>query len=670
MLGTMLAEVGSMLVGLALAASLYAGCATLWAIRRADARWADSGRNGVYTAAALLGLALLLLLGAFLGDQFQIRYVALHSGRDVPLYLKASALWAGQEGSLLVWSFLQSFLTALVVGYSSERNRHLVPWASIFLSFLTAFFSAAILFLDDPFVLQSGVPFNGQGLNPLLRHPGMVFHPPAMYLGYVGLAVPYAFALAALMTRRMDGWSSAVRRWTLIAWLFLGLGLVLGARWAYDVLGWGGYWGWDPVENAGLMPWLSSTALLHSMVIQEKRGFGRWWSMVLATLSFVLVLFGTFATRSGLIQSVHAFVRSSLGSYFLAAIALALCGPLALMVSRRTVLAAPGTSLELFSRDGMLVLTLVLLVCVTVSIFIGSVLPTLSGALVGRRFEAGPAWFDRVTGPQFGALVLIMGVCPLLGRTADRLRRAWMRGVPALLGAVSAVVAAALAGFSRPVALVSFAIVGLAAGTAIAELGRDLVRLGVRRKDGFWSALGHWLRRNQRRTSGLLVHTGVILLGLGVLGSRLYPFEADVLLSPGDPVAVGGYTLVHQGLREEVREDRAITLASIDVYRDGKYLTTLAPREDRYLGSDESVAIPALRSGLGEDLYLVLSWWAGSGSVRLRVLINPLIRFVWLGALILLAGGLVALWPSAGTPASTVDRRARPRSGKTYSLHK
>ena len=639
----MLAEVGSILVGLALATALYAGGAGFWAIHRADSRWAKSGRNAVTATVALLGVALAALLGAFLGDQFQIRYVAQHSGRDLPAHLKASAVWAGQEGSLLLWSFLQALFGALVVARPSkrahppERARHLVPWAGVVLNLLTAFFAAVTLLLSNPFARQATIPPDGQGLNPLLRHPGMIFHPPAMYLGYVGLAVPFAFAIAALITRQVDGWPSIARRWTLVAWLFLGLGILLGARWAYDVLGWGGYWGWDPVENAGLMPWLTATALLHGIAMQEQRGGFRAWNMLLAALSFALVLFGTFTTRSGLILSVHAFVRSDLGPYFLAAIFLTLSGSLALVISRRSILASPYTIEGLFSRDGMSVLTLVLLLTITASVFVGSLLPTLTQALAGRRFEAGPAWFDRVTGPQFAALVLVMGVCPLLARVAGGLRRVRRRGLPALLGAIVAAAAAALMGFSRPVSLLGFALAGLAGGTALAEIGRVGARRGV----------GHGGRHGGRRYGGYLVHFGVILMALGVIGTRHYPFEMEVELSPGEPVDVGAYTLVYDELRQETEGDHLSTWAAISAYRDGDYLATLKPRMDRYPGFDQAFMVPALRTGLREDLYLVLFSSSVDRLVNVKVIVNPLINFLWLGGLVFLGGGLFALWPSA-----------------------
>jgi len=663
----MLAEVGSILVGLALVAVLYAAFAAFWSIRQSDPRWAESSRNGIYATTGLLALALLALLTAFLDDQFQVEYVFLHSSRALPLYLKVSAVWAGQEGSLLLWSSLQALFAALVVGRPSERTRALVPWASILLSFITAFFVAVTLFLSNPFTLLATAPSDGQGLNPLLRHPGMVFHPPALYLGYVGLAVPFAFALAALVTRRVEDWPIAAHRWTLAAWLFLGMGLLLGMRWAYDVLGWGGYWGWDPVENAGLLPWFTATALLHGTVIQEQRGGFRVWNLLLTIFSFVLVLFGTFTTRSGLIQSVHAFVRSNLGPYFLAGIGLTLVGSLVLMVSRRSVLADPRPLEGLFSRDGMFFLTMVLFLTLTGSVLIGSVLPTITEALTGQRFEASPEWFDRVTGPQFTVLVLLMGVCPLLGRAAGGLRRLRTRGLPALLGAILLTAGAALAGFTQPVSLAGFAVIGLAGATTLAEYGWDAAARIRRGNEQPLQALWRLFGRSRRKYGGYLVHAGVILMALGIVGTRMYSFETEKVLSSGEPVAVGEYTLVFEELRQEPADDHLTTRASLSVYRDGTYLTTLQPQMDQYINSEQTVSVPALRTGLREDLYLVLAGWGRDGTTAtLKVFVNPLAGFLWLGGLVFLVGGAVALWPAARTATRDVPApKARRRTVET-----
>ncbi len=645
----MLGEVGSLLIGLSLAVSLYATLGTLWGLSRSDKRWIQSAQNASYTVAAMLGLALLLLLVAFLTNHFEIRYVAQHSSTLIPIYLKMSAVWAGQEGSLLLWSFLQALFAALALGCPTEKARPLVPWAMVFLNLITAFFIAVTLLLSNPFASLPQPPLEGQGLNPVLRHPGMIFHPPALYVGYVGLAVPFAFALAALVTRRMKDWTRALRTWILIAWLGLGLGLLLGMRWAYDVLGWGGYWGWDPVENAGLLPWFTATALLHGAVMQdEKRGF-RVWNFMLALTSFILVLFGTFATRSGMIQSVHAYARSNLGAYFLTAIVITLVGSLTLLFTRHKVLtstaSASPASTPFLSRDGMFFLAIILLCTLTVSVFVGSVLPTITEALSGKRFEAGPAWFDRVTGPQFAALVFVIGLCPLLGRAASILKRLRQYAWLIILGAVLVPVIAALVGFTKPVSWIGFGVVGLAGFTTLAEFVEGVNGRCKRTGDAPLNALWRLLRQQRRKYGGYLVHLGVILMAVGVIGTRLYPFERELVFSAGQPEPLGEYTLVFEGLKRDFVDDYVSTWATVSVYKNENFLATLEPRLNQY-SADQTLTVPALRPGLREDLYLILSGWSESGdTATFKVVLNVLINFLWLGGLVFLAGGALALWP-------------------------
>ena len=656
----MLAELGSILTGLALAAALYAVGAVVRSIRGGDDRWWTSGRNGIVSSATLLGLALTALLIAFLDDQFAIRYVADHSNRDLPLYLKVSAIWGGQEGSLLLWAFLQTLFAALVARQPSDDKHALIPWATVFLSIIAAFFVGLTLFLSNPFAASRIVPVDGRGLNPLLRHPGMVFHPPPMFVGYAGLAVPFALALAALITRRIDLWPDAARRWSLLAWLFLGLGLFLGMRWAYDVLGWGGYWGWDPVENGGLMPWITATAMLHGLTMQaEGRGY-RWWNVTLAMLSFVLVLFGTFTTRSGLIQSVHAFARSRLGFYFLGAMGLTLIGSIAVFYSRRSVLSGPRASDGLLSRDGTYTLSMILLMTVTGSVFVGTLLPTLTEAFVGQRLEAGPAWFDRVTGPQFAAIVLLMGLCPLLGSAASAVRRLRRGALTPLVSGVIVTVGAALVGFTEPFSLVGFAVAGLAGGTALAEIGRALV--GRRRRGAnVLDSLTRLLSHHPRRYGGYLVHVGIVLMAVGVIGTRFYPFEGDAVLSAGESIELGGYALGYEELVRAPSGDRLTTRAIISVGQGGRHLGYLTPGVDEYPTAGQTLGTPAIRSGIGEDLYLVLGGWSDGGQqVTLRVMVKPLISFLWLGGLALMAGGTLALLPAPQVMDSR-DAAARRR---------
>lgn len=676
----MLAEVGTLTVGLALATALYAAVAALLSLRQSDPRWAESARNSVLATAGLLGLALFLLLAAFLTDHFEIRYVANHSNRTLPLYLKVSALWAGQEGSLLFWSFLQALFAALALtstplspsspaGQEKGKGWPGGPGEGVratLLTLITAFFTGITFFLSSPFVRLDSVPADGLGLNPLLRHPGMIFHPPALYLGYVGLAVPFAYAIAALITGEVEGWTRAVRRWTLAAWLFLGLGLLLGARWAYDVLGWGGYWAWDPVENAGLMPWLTATALLHGATMQEERRGFRIWNFLLVSFSYALVLFGTFTTRSGMIQSVHAFARSNLGPYFLAAISLTLVGSLALVLHRRHLLEEKRPSEDLFSREGLFTLTLILFVVLTGSVLVGSLLPTLTEALTGHRFEATPDWFDRVTGPQFAVLTLLLALCPVAGRQRLEARRV----VPALAGGAVAVGLAALSGFTRPLALLGFVLTGMALGTALGEIVRDVLARSRREGEGSFTALAVLVDRNRRKYGGYVVHIGIALILVGVIGTRMYPLEQNVSLVAGEPAQVERYTLIFEEVRQDLpTSDRLPTWAVVSVYRDGVYWVTLQPRLERYANFDQTVTIPALRAGLREDLYVVLTGWSADGAVAtFKVFVNPLASFLWLGGLVFLAGGALAFWPSSAGLRLTVPQARRRALWNTLGL--
>ncbi|MHB0878920.1 MAG: cytochrome c-type biogenesis CcmF C-terminal domain-containing protein [Anaerolineae bacterium] len=648
----MLAESGTYAVALAFAALAYATVGALLGIRRADERWLHSAGNALRASAALLGLALLLLLAALLGNDFSFAYVAQHSSRATPTYLKVSALWAGQEGSLLLWAFLQALLAAYVAGRPAAGRRELAPWATVVLSLVAAFFSAVLLFASSPFRALAQPAVDGAGLSPLLRHPGMIFHPPALYVGYVALAAPFAFAVAGLLTGNLRSWISAARGWLLIAWLFLGAGMLLGARWAYDVLGWGGYWAWDPVENAALMPWLAATALMHGSILQERRGSFRLSNWLLALASFALVLFGTFATRSGAIQSVHAFAPSGLGGYFIGAILLAVVGSTVLLAWRwRTAAGDPGA--EFTPQEGAFLLTLVLLVTLTVSVFVGSVLPTVTEALGGTRAEAGPEWFDRVAGPQLAALLLVMGVCPLLGRTLATLRRSPARLLPAVSGAVALAAAAAATGFTIPASLAGLAAIGFAGGTAAYEVVRLLARPG---RSG---TLG--LPANRRRLGAYLVHVAIVLIGLGVIGSRMYVQDLQLVLKPGVPAAVAGYHLVYEEPSETTAADHTSVGAMISLYRGGAYAATLQPRVDIY--GEQTVSIPALLPQLREDFYLVLAGFSDAGDATVRVVVSPLINFVWLGGLLLLAGGALASWPAGQPRPAAAPRWRTARAG-------
>jgi len=630
----MISEIGKFLLGFALFANIYAVVAVWSGIKNKNPYWQESGRRAIFGTTILLFFALAILLFGFATDQFNINYIAQHSSKELPFYLKISAVWAGQEGSLLLWSFFQITFTAI----ESKRNDKSFPmlskWASIFLGIISAFFIAMTLIFSNPFIASNSMPSNGQGMNPLLRHPGMVFHPPILYLGYVGLAVPFAYALASLITNKVDNWTNRyVQQWLLFSWLALGVGIILGSRWAYDVLGWGGYWGWDAVENAGLMPWMISTGLIHSLS-QQKRGEGfRIWNISLAALAFILVLFGTFTTRSGFIQSVHAFSRSQIGFYFLFMMALSIIWTLILMIAHRKALGLISLPEKVFSRTGSTLLTLILLVLITLSILIGTLLPTLTNG----RFAASTSWFNRVVGPQLGVLVLLMGICPLFGRFGRSLKRSkWLILFP-IFGLFGLPGILYFLGFDALVSLIGYGFAGFSGGAVLGELVGDLSYAksnGRKRPFLMRSSL------KSKRYSSLLIHFGIILIAVGVIGTQFYASEETITLSPGDFAEIGNYSILYEDLFQETEREQLNTWAAISIYVGSDYLTTIEPQISYYPGYDQVMAQPAIFSRLNKDLYMVFFEWDETGTASFNIMINPLSSFLWIGGLLLILGGM------------------------------
>lgn len=658
----MLAEIAILALWLAAAVALYGAVAAVLAVRRNHTAWAASARHAAHAVAALLVLDIALLTVALLFNRFEIDYVYRHSNRNLPLWLKVSAVWAGQEGSLLVWAALQGVVAAWVAGRSVDRRDASRLWSLAFLHLLSLFFVGMVLFVSNPFTQSVLSPIDGTGLNPLLRHPGMVFHPPLLLAGYVVLSAPFALALAALITGDVDGWIERVRPWILVAWLCLGLGLLLGARWAYDVLGWGGYWGWDPVENAGLMPWLTATALLHGGIMQSRRRGMRLWNVILAALSFWLVIFGTFATRSGVIQSVHAYARSNLSTPFLILMALIGGASMVAVVTRRALLFDPDDAPYTWQQYAF-GLTLLLFLSLTLSIWIGSVLPTLTEWAGIGRLEAGPEWFDRVTGPQFAALLLVMGVCPLAGTTARAFGRL-RRRVPAIVvGVILASLGAWLVGVDDLRVVATLALAGLAGAALLAELWesarpRDVD--GPTRPSDLFRAMG----RRRRYYGAHLVHLGVILMAVGIIGTRMNSSEYQVVLTGGQPQRLGAYTLIYEDLTRDVAPaDHDTYRATVQVYHDGDYLVTLSPEMHHYAAHTQTVAVPAIRVSAREDLYLILAGWNDAAdTATFKVHVNRLVNWLWLGGLVVLAGGALAAWPARHAAESSAWARWRLRN--------
>ena len=409
-------DIGYIALFLALVAAVYSAIAFIFGVRRKHQTLIHSARNSLLAVCGLVSISVAILVYALVTHDFQIEYVASYTSRDLSLPYLLSALWAGNDGSLLFWAWLLSLFATVVLLQKRDIGKELVPYASSVIMATQAFFLILLLSVSNPFQKLSFIPTDGRGLNPLLENPGMIIHPPTLLVGYVGFTIPFAFAIAALLTKRLgDEWLIAIRKWTLFAWLLLGIGNILGAWWAYVELGWGGYWAWDPVENASFMPWLVATAFLHSIMMQRRRGMLKVWNMVLIILTFCLAIFGTFLTRSGILSSVHTFAESALGPFFLVFIGIALFGPLALLYSRSAELKGEAEMESLVSRESTFLLNNLLLVGAAFAIFLGTVFPLISEAVRGVKISVGPPFFNQVNGPIFLAIILLTGICALIG---------------------------------------------------------------------------------------------------------------------------------------------------------------------------------------------------------------------------------------------------------------
>ncbi len=655
----MVTDVGLLATVLALASAVGAVLMAVYGYSSKETRWIESARRAAVVVWPLLTVAVLTIEYALLTNDFSLNYVANTSSRAMPTPLKITALWGAQEGSILFWSWLMSTFTFVVMLRRWERDRDLLPHVIVVTMGTLVFFIGLGLFAANPFKRLPFTPADGRGLNPLLRHPGMVIHPPMLYLGFVGFVIPYAFAMAALVARRTDArWIRLARRWTLVAWLFLSLGLLLGGRWAYDVLGWGGYWAWDPVENAAFMPWLTGTALLHSVQMQEKRGMLKVWNMVLIILTYGLVIFGTFITRSGVISSVHSFARSAVGPLFFGFITITAIASVTMLLRRLDDLRSDNRLESLLSRESVFLLNNLLFMTLTFSVFVGTVFPMISELFTGEKITVGPKWFNQVTGPQFGLLVLLMGIAPLFAWRKQSLERLG-RGLwwPFLI-AVGIIVALLVGGVRSLGALFAFWLVSFVGVTTLWEYSRGVVARRRAQQEPWPLALWRLTGRNRRRYGGYLIHLGVVCMALGILGTNLLQQETQGTLAQGESMELGGFEVTYNGLSSRPGAgDLSIVEANLTLSRDGKALRTLMPRRESYQNSGQTMTIPATRSTLGEDFYAILAGWQGSGSTAtFKLYLNPLINWLWLGGFVFILGTLVAAWSDV-----EAERRAAGR---------
>lgn len=703
-----MATVGSACLILVFIVALYGVGVSLLGARQGRADWIASGRRAMFAVAALATTAFVLLEAMFLTDDFSNEVVASHSSTTTPLFYKAAAAWSSQEGSLLLWLFLLSIWSSLVLVLVRRRLRDVTPYATAVLLGLAAFFAGLMVFLEPPFATLPVTPSEGTGLNPLLRHPSMMMHPPMLYTGYTLFAIPFAFAVGALWVRRVDAeWIRSTRRFALAAWLFLGIGILLGARWSYVELGWGGYWAWDPVENASLMPWLIGTAFIHSVMIQEKRGMLKVWNVSLILATGMLCLLGTFLVRSGILQSIHAFGASTLGIPFLVLISVMLLGSVALVISRRDSLRSEHRLDSLWSRESIFLANNVVFVGLCLVVWWGTFFPLISEAVTGDPASVGPPWFDRYIVPLTILLVLLSGIAPLIAWRRSTLANARRNMLWPVVTAAVALVVLLVAGIGeRPWALAMFVVGTFVLAAVWQEFWRGTVARRAMAGEAPPRALGQLVRRNRRRYGGYIVHAGVAILFIGVAASSAFQDVRDSVLQVGQSTTVGDYTVTYvepfsQIVVRNGDLERIEFGAVMRVTKDGEVVTTMRPSRGFYPSravvafgpvgrffEGESTSEVSLKAGNLRDIWVAMApdidrlepvidrgnrvFEAAAGKLdpeveatalaqalrgitaryeedpppaTFRMHVSPLVSWMWIGAIIAFLGGLVAVWP-------------------------
>jgi cytochrome c-type biogenesis protein CcmF len=664
------ADFGSYFLLLALMLAMYsflAGGLALFGRDHLSEKIGETARRAGIAIFFLVILAAIVLVAAAFQDNFSIAYILQHSNRDLPIAYKFAVLWSGQEGSVLFWTLLLSTY-GLVLRLRHKTDTRLFAHASVIIAGVQIFFLLLVNFAARPFALtQGGIPADGNGLNPLLQYPEMVIHPPMLYLGYVGFTVPFAFGLGALIMRYPgEKWIHITRRWTMVAWAFLSVGISLGSHWAYNVLGWGGYWGWDPVENAAFMPWLSGLAFLHSVMMQEKRGMLKIWNVWLVFSTFLLSILGTFLTRSGVISSVHAFAQSSIGTWFLVflGIALGTCGVVFYM--NRSHLQSEHRLEAVVSREASFLFNNMILLVACFTVLWGTFFPVISQAIQDVKVTVGPPFYNKVMIPIALLLLLLTAVGPLLSwrkTSVDSLRRNFLW--PAV-GAVALGLGLMIWGV-RPwqdwavfYALTAIALSALVIFTISSEFGRGGRVISRHTGQNLLLSISQLGRRNTRRYGGYIAHVGFAVILIGVAGSA-FNRDAEKEMSYGDKLQIKNYELVCRSYTQDDKPNYASEWAILDVFQNGKQIDTLFPERRFYKASQQTSTMVAKRSTLKEDLYVVYEGLnQDTGRPIIKVHVNPLVNWIWIGVLMLLFGIFMAMLPNTLPAAVTVPARVQP----------
>lgn len=661
--------------------TLFGIAAAVIGIRANSLKWVESARSAMLLTFPLILLGSGCIIYLLVSGSYDVQYVYNVTSSSMPGYLKVTALWGGQAGSLVFWSLLLSGFASAVTLRNWTRDREFLPWVIVVSLATLAFFLIMTLLYENPFVrfwqtaggeqisamfqpagATAIVPSDGRGLNPLLRHPGMIIHPPMLYLGFVSFVIPFAFAIASLATGRSDDrWIRITRRWALVAWLFLTLGLILGSRWAYDVLGWGGYWGWDPVEVSALMPWLSGTALIHSVMIQEKTGLFKRWNMILVILTYLLVIYGTFLTRSGVFSSVHAFSQSEIGPMFFTFIGLSAAVSIYLLLTKWYDLRSEGEMHSLLSREAFFLLNNLLFMCLLAVCFTGVNFPLFSELLTGQKATVGPSWYEPIVGPLALLLLLVMGIAPLTAwghSTFKTLGRSVWKPLTASLLVVAALIAF---GMRQPLAILAFFLLALISSVIVLEFYRGVRARHRSSGENPLVAFVTLVGKNRRRYGGYFVHLAIVFMALGVVGIEIFQAETQATLKVGESISLRNYSVTFDSLAEfDTPDGRHVARAVVAVARDGQPMGELYPRSDYYYEAQQPMTIPGVRSTMEDDLYIILVDWEAisSAGVTFKVFHNPLVNWLWLGGIVIFLATLVAAWPDKDPEPARLKKKA------------
>jgi cytochrome c-type biogenesis protein CcmF len=632
--------------------SAYSSFAAVAGIKSRKGEMIESAENAAGAVFGFLSLACVALIYALITRDFQIEYVAKYTSRSLSTVYTIAAFYAGQKGSLLLWGWFLSLYAAIIIYQNKRKNRELLPYVVAVMMIITFFFAFLMVFVTNPFEMLSYTPQDGKGLNPMLQNPGMIFHPPTLFLGYVGFTVPFAFAVAALITGRLgDDWIKTTRKWTIISWFFLTAGNLLGMEWAYVELGWGGYWAWDPVENASFMPWIVGTAYLHSVMIQEKRDMLKVWNIVLILLTFLLTIFGTFITRSGLIASVHSFGESSLGWMFLIFLCAALITSVGLLIYRLSDLRSKNQLDSLLSRESSFLYNNLLFVGIAFTIFWGTLFPIISEAVRGVKITVGPPFFNAVITPIGLTLLFLIGACPLIAWRKTTLRKFLQKILfPSLISIAGAI--------RFVVVLITLTLCIFVSINLFLEFFNGMRTRQSLLKEGYLQALWNLVAGNKRRYGGHIIHFGVVLLFLAMSGNA-FNMEKQITVNKGESFKVKDYTLKFDGLSEYPTAGKDRAVATLTVFNDLHKVGVLSPEKALFRGQDQPTTEVAIHTTLKEDLYVILAGY-GKDWATFKVLINPLVVWLWIGGGIMAIGTIIVMLP---------DRRKRKKSpsNKSYA---